>query len=239
MLPSSPRLLTVLLLVRQSLADNFTISNGQIFTPGFVVLNAPQPNTPLGGDVTANGKLPLPPYDDDASQIHSIEMYLSSYTSGRNFTISNGTASANNASLGEIMAQEPGSTVKHIDWVWPDCLVGDGQSENDKDDRGIYNISIRQNFRLNGDNHYTIFDVPISVTNSIGEDDDRPSCDALSNKIIPYQEIDVKSANEVGVLFAPGDATEIEGADQDSGVSMVSWSIEVSLVTWATMMAAL
>lgn len=30
-------------------AQNFTIHNGQIFTPGFAVLNAPQPNTPLGG----------------------------------------------------------------------------------------------------------------------------------------------------------------------------------------------
>lgn len=30
-------------------AQNFTVRNGQIFTPGFVVLNAPQPNTPLGG----------------------------------------------------------------------------------------------------------------------------------------------------------------------------------------------
>jgi hypothetical protein len=30
---------------------------------------------------------------------------------GRNFTITNGTASANNASLGDVMYQEPGSTV--------------------------------------------------------------------------------------------------------------------------------
>ena len=37
-------------LVAQGLAaQNFTIHNGQIFTPGFAILNAPQPGTPLGG----------------------------------------------------------------------------------------------------------------------------------------------------------------------------------------------
>lgn len=28
---------------------NFTISNGQIYTPGLVVVNSPQPGTPMGG----------------------------------------------------------------------------------------------------------------------------------------------------------------------------------------------
>jgi hypothetical protein len=169
-------------------------------------------------DVTANGKLPLPSNDDDDNednQIFSIEMFLYSYVTGRNFTISNGTASANNASLGEIMAQEPGSTVKHVNWVWPDCLVGDGAPEGDSD-RGVYNISIRQNFRYNGDDYYTIFDVPISVNNSIPEDNDRPSCDELSNELLSPEDIDVEAANEVGVLFAPGDATELDISGEDS-----------------------
>jgi hypothetical protein len=51
---SSRQLTAVLLLAGRALAENFTISNGQILTPGFVVLDAPQPNTPLGG-----GKLAL------------------------------------------------------------------------------------------------------------------------------------------------------------------------------------
>jgi hypothetical protein len=28
---------------------NFTIIGGQIFTPGLAIVDAPQPNTPLGG----------------------------------------------------------------------------------------------------------------------------------------------------------------------------------------------
>lgn len=214
-------------------------------------------NLQVAIDVTANGKLPLPPYSDDSpSQIFNITIFLSSYTTGKNFTISNGTASRDNASLGEIMAQESGSTVKHVNWVWPDCLVGNGQPDDDDSDRGAYNvcsicqvhdigaehngqISIRQNFRLNGDDHYTIFDVPISVTNSIESSDKRPSCDVLTNKILSPEEIDEEAANSVGVLFAPGDATKVDvsgnGDDDGDDVSSIERYLCVILTTARTM----
>ncbi len=40
------------------------------------------------------------------------------------------------------MYSEPGSTVKHVKWVWPDCLVGNGgQGQGLGDtDRGVYNV---------------------------------------------------------------------------------------------------
>jgi len=40
------------------------------------------------------------------------------------------------------MLSEPGSTVKHVKWVWPDCLVGDGSQNQGlgKTDRGVYNV---------------------------------------------------------------------------------------------------
>jgi len=196
------------------------IINGQIFTPGIAVVDAPQPNTPLGGDtlhvaldVTSNGQLELPPYPSDpVSAIYNITVFLSSYTTGKNFTVSNGTASAGNASLGEIMAQEPGSTVKHVNWVWPDCLVGDGAPNNNDSARGAYNISIRQNFRLNGTDSYTIFDLPIKVTNSIPEDSNRPSCDVLNNPLLDQATLNA-SANS----FTRIAGTAIEGNDKDGG----------------------
>ncbi|ORY66413.1 uncharacterized protein BCR38DRAFT_456971 [Pseudomassariella vexata] len=222
MKPQLPAFLLPLFFSR-ALAADFTIANGQIFTPGFAVLDAPQPGTPLGGDtievaldVSANGKLNLPPYGDGSpSKIYNITIFLSSYTTGRNFTITNGTASANNASLGDIMLSESGSTVKHVKWQWPDCLVGDGQPTTSDSDRGIYNISIRQNFRLNNEDHYTIFDVPISVTNSIPSNGN-PSCDSLDNPLLTEDQIDAAAANTVGVLFAPGDATQVEATYPDS-----------------------
>ncbi|KAK8019435.1 hypothetical protein PG990_004573 [Apiospora arundinis] len=213
-----PQILSLLLLASQSLALSFTISNGQIFTPGFAILDAPQPGTPLGGDtievaldVSANGKLKLPPYGADSpSQIHNISIFMYSYDTGRNFTITNGTATGGGATLGDIMMSEPGSTVKHVKWHWPECLVGDGQPKSSDSNRGAYNISIRQSFRLNGKDHYTIFDVPISVTNKIDFTGLNPPCDSVNNPLLTPEEIDATSANTVGILFAPGDATQIE-----------------------------
>ncbi|KAI1253089.1 hypothetical protein MGN70_005297 [Eutypa lata] len=168
-------------------------------------------------DVSANGKLNLPPYSEDSpSKINNITIFLYSYETGRNFTITNGTATANDASLGDIMASEPGSTVKHVKWTWPECLIGDGQPDSSDSDRGAYNISIRQNFRLNGEDHYTVFDVPISVTNKIEFNGINPDCDSVDNPLLSPGEIDAESANSVGVLFAPGDATVIEQSGSSS-----------------------
>ncbi|KAI1131771.1 hypothetical protein F5Y10DRAFT_233066 [Nemania abortiva] len=217
------------LLVASTLAADFVTFNGQIFTPGFAILDAPQPGTPLGGDtievaldVSADGKLNLPPYNPDSpSLIHNITIFLYSYDTGRNFTITNGTATANNETLGDIMLSEPGSTVKHVKWTWPDCLIGDGKPDGSNSDRGDYNISIRQNFRLNNNDHYTIFDVPISVTNSIQFVGNNPACDSVNNPLLTPEEINATAANSVGILFAPGDATRIQQTT-DSGVARLT-----------------
>lgn len=39
----------LLVCVSRALALNFTIAGGQIFTPGFAILDSPQPGTPMGG----------------------------------------------------------------------------------------------------------------------------------------------------------------------------------------------
>jgi len=79
---------------------------------------------------------------------------------------------------------------------------------------------------LNGVSHYTIFNVPIAVTNSIqaisggisdfaGGDSQggRPSCELLDNSLAPFEEAEaafLASTRDVGVLFAPGDATVVQ-----------------------------
>jgi len=194
------------------------IVNGQIYTPGIAIVDAPQPNTPLGGDilqvaldVTSDGQLQLPPYPSNSpSEIYNITIFLSSYTTGKNFTISNGTATAGNASLGEIMQQESGSTVKHVNWVWPDCLVGNGAPTGTNSSRGAYNISIRQNFKLNGTDKYTIFDLPIEVTNEISAANDRPSCDALNNPLLSEEALNA-SANSFTRIAGSGIETKGSG----------------------------
>jgi hypothetical protein len=49
------RAIALLYTVTIAQAANFTIINGQIFTPGLAIVDAPQPNTPLGG-----GRSPFP-----------------------------------------------------------------------------------------------------------------------------------------------------------------------------------
>src|SRR4051812_43781800 len=85
-------------------------------------------------DVTANGRIPQPPYEDNApNRIHRIDVFLSSYEARRNFTVTNATASA--GTVNDILVQEPGSTVKHINWLWPACLSGDGGPKTVDDPR--------------------------------------------------------------------------------------------------------
>jgi hypothetical protein len=166
-IPTFP--LGVFVQVLAASAQDFIVSGGQIFTPGLAVVDAPQPGTPLGGgeqlsssetkpasdhavletlhvaiDVSGNGRLPIPPNiaSDSPSQIFNITIFLYSYDTGRNLTVSNGTETFLAASLGPVMLQEPGSTVKHINWKWPDCLVGDGQPNEVRSDRGIYNVGL-------------------------------------------------------------------------------------------------
>jgi len=152
----------------------FTIVNGRIFTPGLGIILAPQPFTPMGGDflhialdVSGDGKLQVPPRNiaDPLTQVFNFTLFLTSTVTQKNFTISNITTST--PPLADILDQESGQTVKHINFEWPECLVGDNNEDEGSTARGDYNISIHQNYRLNGVDRYTIFNLPISVTNSI------------------------------------------------------------------------
>jgi hypothetical protein len=132
-------------------------------------------------DVAGDGKLPVPPrsLSDPLTQVYNFTLFLTSTVLQKNFTISNITTST--PPFADIMSQELGQTVKHINFEWPECLVGDGQ-DTQGTMRGEYNISIHQNYRLNGNNRYTIFNLPISVTNSISR---FPGAGQLSTKPIP------------------------------------------------------
>lgn len=112
-------------------------------------------------------------------------------------------------------------------------------------------ISIRQNFRLNGEDHYTIFDVPISVTNKIEFTGGNPPCDSVNNPLLTPEEINAEAANSVGILFAPGDSTIVQQPDSSddkngigpgkpeanpgnglgSGASTLEWRVAVQRIS--------
>ncbi|CDM35939.1 hypothetical protein DTO013E5_5447 [Penicillium roqueforti] len=171
-------------------------------------------NLQVAIDVSGNGQLPWPASTrpDSSTHFHNITLFLTSES--HNFTISNGTKPASNTSyIGPVLDLEPSSTVKHVNWIWPECLVGDGSGSKDSA-RGAYNISMHQSFRWNGTDYYTLFDLPISVTNSIPKSDDRIDCDLLENKLLSATEIGESSDSlpgqpwiESGVTVSSPEAT--------------------------------
>ncbi|KAF3050932.1 hypothetical protein E8E11_008669 [Didymella keratinophila] len=198
-----------------------SVINGRIFTPGLAILDSPQPNTPMGGDflhvaldISGDGALPFPPSSNPsaASRLHNITLFLTSTSLGKNFTISNSTN--NMAPLTNILEQEEGSTVKHVNFEWPLCLVGDGKNAQGTA-RGAYNVSIHQSFRLNGSDFYTIFNLPLSITNKIdqfpgaeqlltnprpgplSENGGRMDCGMLENRLLSEDDL-VKSVRNPG-----------------------------------------
>ncbi|KAF2204973.1 hypothetical protein GQ43DRAFT_386914 [Delitschia confertaspora ATCC 74209] len=197
----------------------FSINNGQIFTPGLVIIDAPQPFTPMGGDflhialdISGNGVLPVPPQStsDPLTQLHNITIFLTSLSLQKNFTISNVTTQI--PPFANILLQEPGSTVKHINFEWPMCFVGNGNEAIGETARGDYNISIHQSFLLNGQSHYSIFNLPISVSNNIPQfpgagqlltnpppgpvnaNGGRVDCESIQNPVIDFETL-VSSVN--------------------------------------------
>jgi hypothetical protein len=165
-------------------------------------------------DVSGNGQLPWPPVNGSniPTQFYNVTLFLTSYDLGHNFTISNATSSSGSLPFLNILQQEPGSTVKHVNWVYPlvssvppcqthltaQCLVSSTGSQTGPNARGVYNISIHQSYRLNNSDYYTIFDLPINVSNSIPlntsagqqagpvSSGGRVSCDALENPLLDY-----------------------------------------------------
>jgi hypothetical protein len=106
----------------------------------------------LSIEVSSNGRVPVPPFPGNfRTGIAGINIFLTSTTTGLNLTISNGTFQGwdrdvfdtpeflcngtmsngeKDAGCQQIMLQESGSTVKHVNWVWPECLVGNDGADN-------------------------------------------------------------------------------------------------------------
>lgn len=204
-------------------------------------------------DVSGDGKLPVPPrpLNDPLTQVFNFTIFLTSIAMQKNFTISNITTST--PPFADIMNQESGQTVKHINFEWPECLVGDGNNVQGTA-RGEYNISIHQNYRLNGNDRYTIFNLPISVTNSISRfpgagqlstnpvpgplsgTGGRMSCDSIGNPMMDFQALVNSVNNPPGQPMqdialettARSDGGQVGPPGQDSGQARRSGDGEIA-----------
>ncbi|KAL9615906.1 MAG: hypothetical protein Q9160_009166 [Pyrenula sp. 1 TL-2023] len=232
---------------------NFTIVGGQSYTPGLAIVDSPQPFTPEGGDflqialdISGNGALPFPlnlPSNNNTNTnlgptyFSSLTLFLTSYTTLFNLTISNSTLPSTSSNslqssppLSNVLLQEPSSTVKHINYLWPSCLASNADNTTA---RGPYNVSIHQTFSLNSSAFYTVFDLPISISNTIpltpkqqvgdkpspgphSVDGSRVDCALLGNPLLTQEEVR-KGERKPGVQPYLGGPVSVGGSSAGSG----------------------
>ncbi|KAI0079574.1 hypothetical protein K474DRAFT_1591678 [Panus rudis PR-1116 ss-1] len=150
-----------------------TIVNGQIFTNALAILDSPQPNTPLplAIDVSGNGKLLQAasfPNSGLSTSFDSLEVYLVSFQTSLNLTVSSGPG---------LLSQESGSTVKHINWPIPACVPS-----------GLYNLTIYEGSHIDGVPSFAITPLPIQITN----DNANSSCTNDTNPLLPQSQISTR-----------------------------------------------
>jgi hypothetical protein len=101
--------------------------NGQFFSPGLGIIDSPAANTPFHAgstlpiaiDISGDGALPWPyPNDpqDQATIILNMTVFMISEDKKVNITVQDEG----------VITQEPGSTVKHLNWMIPNCTPGSG-----------------------------------------------------------------------------------------------------------------
>ncbi|KAH9452666.1 hypothetical protein Pst134EA_015504 [Puccinia striiformis f. sp. tritici] len=141
-------------------------SGGQFFTPGLLIINGPAPDSkkPAGKkiklslEVTGDGVL-KPSNTDAGSQLATailgVEIYLVSRE--HNITISQGP---------QLMQGERGSSVKHMDFVIPECTAP-----------GDYQVIFHELDRINGKEFYSVYSLPFHVLEA-GEKDETKSVGA-------------------------------------------------------------
>ncbi|KAI0646991.1 hypothetical protein C8Q79DRAFT_1009143 [Trametes meyenii] len=155
-------LLTSLCSYTSIIAHAQTLVNGQIFTDGLAIIDAPAPNSPLHAgsttqvaidildavQISGDGKLDQTasiPGSDKSTRFDSLEMYLVSYPKKLNLTVSSGPG---------LLTQELGSTVKHWDFNVSSCIPA-----------GSYNLTFYEGSHINGQPFFSITPLPVAVMN--------------------------------------------------------------------------
>ncbi|KAF9452629.1 hypothetical protein P691DRAFT_772085 [Macrolepiota fuliginosa MF-IS2] len=159
-LPFSLRYFLALLCIIPSLATCAaqTLINGQTYTNGLAIINAPFPGSEqhvgstiaISIELSGNGKLPFAAFTPGsglASSYELLEIYLASSATGLNLTISSGTG---------LLTGEVG-TVRHHDTVLPSCIP-----------TGQYNLTFYETSVINSIPCFTITPIPISISNNAG-----------------------------------------------------------------------
>ncbi|TBU32429.1 hypothetical protein BD311DRAFT_715100 [Dichomitus squalens] len=133
-----------------------TLVNGQVFTNGLAIVDAPAPGSPMHAgsvtqvaiDISGDGHLDQSasiPGSGKSTRFDSLEIYLVSYQTKQNITVSNGT---------ELLTQEQGSTVKHWNFNVSTCIPA-----------GNYNLTFYEASHIDNQPYFAITAYPVTVQN--------------------------------------------------------------------------
>jgi len=157
MLDAHPFLLLITFVALFSQRVTGQYINGQTFTNGLAIIDAPSPQNPghvgspisIAVDVSGDGKLPLSASSnssDSSTRYELLEIYLVSAETKLNITVSAGPG---------LLANESGSTVKHVNWQIPTCVPA-----------GNYNLTFYETSLFNNQGVFTITPIPIPISNA-------------------------------------------------------------------------
>ncbi|KAI0793392.1 hypothetical protein C8Q75DRAFT_750040 [Abortiporus biennis] len=177
-----------------------TVYNGQIFTNALAIVDSPamystmhtgSPLT-LAIDVSGDGQLSQAastPNSGLPTSFQLLEVYLTSASLQLNLTVSSGPG---------LLTQEPGSTVKHINWQIPDCVQ-----------TSSYNITIYETSLIQGVEYFSITPIPIQIQNAAGS---TGACTTGVNPSQPLPQPDNHpSVNPLTILQAGQTRTAVAG----------------------------
>ncbi|KAJ8084173.1 hypothetical protein PM082_002940 [Marasmius tenuissimus] len=130
-------------------------SAGQQFTDGLSIINSPQAGSPghagstlpISVEVSGNGKLPVDaaaPFCTYPTRFDSVEIYLVSSQTGKNYTVASGS---------DFLREGSGS-VRQCNWQVPTCIPP-----------GQYNLTFYEYAHINGGPYYTITSISIPIEN--------------------------------------------------------------------------
>ncbi|KAI0735299.1 hypothetical protein C8Q76DRAFT_791866 [Earliella scabrosa] len=143
------------------LAASFPAANAQDPPAGLTVLASPAPNTVLKAGDFLNLAIDVNAGNSQGWAYNSVEIYIVSDRTNTNVSVAGGP---------QLLAQEPGSTVKHVQWPIATCLV-----------TGDYNLTIYESTTFDGTGYFAIMPIPVQVQNDRRVD---PFC---SSRVNPLQ----------------------------------------------------
>ncbi|KAB5589050.1 hypothetical protein CTheo_7513 [Ceratobasidium theobromae] len=210
-------LLIWIILLHEYLSVAAQLVNGQYYTSGLAISNAPAPGSQFsaGGaigvsvDVSGNGKLPISasvPGSTLPTAFISLDIFLVSSQTKTNITVTSGP---------QFLEGEPGSTVKHLNFGIPTCLK-----------TGDYNYTYYEVSRINEITYFSITPIPIFILNNQSPSED-VVCDGSTE---PEAQPQPSSPPPEQPLLSPG-FTLTTGSSQPAAPTNTQDTVTVTLTT--------